>query len=68
MVNIFNIKFKLTNYNAFLMILLLQDPIVKPISELDTTSLQDLVPEIPLWLKNPDYDRVSISKTIFLIL
>ncbi|KAL4575203.1 hypothetical protein LXL04_022045 [Taraxacum kok-saghyz] len=36
-----------------------EDPIVKPISELDTTSLQDLLPEIPLWLKNPDYDRVD---------
>ncbi|KAK9059796.1 hypothetical protein SSX86_020500 [Deinandra increscens subsp. villosa] len=36
-----------------------KDPVVRPISELDLTSLQDLVPEIPLWLKNPDYDRVD---------
>ncbi|XP_076910844.1 synaptotagmin-3-like [Bidens hawaiensis] len=36
-----------------------QDPVVKPISELDLTSLQDLIPEIPLWLKNPDYDPVD---------
>ncbi|KAI3731001.1 hypothetical protein L1987_62184 [Smallanthus sonchifolius] len=36
-----------------------KDPEVKPISELDLTSLQDLIPEIPLWLKNPDYDRVD---------
>ncbi|XP_076924601.1 synaptotagmin-3-like [Bidens hawaiensis] len=36
-----------------------QDPVVKPISELDLASLQDLMPEIPLWLKNPDYDPVD---------
>ncbi|XP_024991862.1 synaptotagmin-3-like [Cynara cardunculus var. scolymus] len=36
-----------------------KDPVTRPISELDTTSLQDLIPEIPLWLKNPDYDRVD---------
>ncbi|KAJ9553622.1 hypothetical protein OSB04_017667 [Centaurea solstitialis] len=36
-----------------------EDPVTKPISEFDATSLQDLVPEIPLWLKNPDYDRVD---------
>lgn len=36
-----------------------KDPVLRPISELDTTSLQDLIPEIPLWLKNPDYDRVD---------
>lgn len=36
-----------------------EDPVVRPISELDLPSLQDLVPEIPLWLKNPDYDRVD---------
>ncbi|KAI3695909.1 hypothetical protein L1987_78913 [Smallanthus sonchifolius] len=36
-----------------------KDPIVRPISELDKTGLLDLIPEIPLWLKNPDYDRVD---------
>ncbi|KAJ0718543.1 putative C2 domain, synaptotagmin-like mitochondrial-lipid-binding domain, C2 domain superfamily [Helianthus annuus] len=39
--------------------MLVMDPVVKPISELDPTSLQELIPEIPLWLKNPDYDRVD---------
>ncbi|KAI3517237.1 hypothetical protein L1887_16450 [Cichorium endivia] len=43
-----------------------EDPVVKPISELDITSLQDLVPEIPLWLKNPDYDRVDWLNTFLL--
>ncbi|GJS94800.1 synaptotagmin-3 isoform X1 [Tanacetum coccineum] len=36
-----------------------EDPLVRPILELDTASLLDLVPEIPLWLKNPDYDPVD---------
>ncbi|KAK1416620.1 hypothetical protein QVD17_32411 [Tagetes erecta] len=36
---------------------IIKDPAVKPISEVD--SIQDLIPEIPLWLKNPDYDRVD---------
>nr|GEY79725.1 synaptotagmin-3 isoform X1 [Tanacetum cinerariifolium] len=36
-----------------------EDPVVRPILELDTASLLDLVPEIPLWLKNPDYDSVD---------
>ncbi|KAM7526889.1 hypothetical protein LguiA_016791 [Lonicera macranthoides] len=36
-----------------------QDPVIRPLYELDTDSLQDLMPEIPLWVKNPDYDRVN---------
>lgn len=38
----------------------LQDPIVRPLHELDSNALQKLLPEIPFWLKNPDYDRVSL--------
>jgi Ca2+-dependent lipid-binding protein len=38
---------------------MLQDPIVRPLSELDTCALLDLLPEIPLWVKNADYDRVD---------
>ncbi|KAL8242161.1 hypothetical protein R6Q59_012463 [Mikania micrantha] len=37
----------------------LKDTVVRPISELQLTSLQDLKSELPLWLKNPDYDRVD---------
>ncbi|EFJ29282.1 plant synaptotagmin [Selaginella moellendorffii] len=36
-----------------------KDPIIRPLQELDTKSLQELLPEIPLWVKNPDYDRVD---------
>jgi hypothetical protein len=36
-----------------------KDPIVKSVAELDTKTLQELLPEIPLWVKNPDYDRVD---------
>ena len=35
-----------------------QDPVIRPLVERDTKSLQRLLTEIPLWIKNPDYDRV----------
>lgn len=42
-----------------------EDPIVRPLNELDTTALEDLLPEIPLWVKNPDFDRVDwLNKVI----
>lgn len=37
----------------------LQDPKSKAFHELDTTEMQDLMPEIPWWVKNPDYERVD---------
>jgi hypothetical protein len=40
---------------------MLQEPVIRPLYELDSTSLQDLLPEIPLWVKNPDHDQVSIT-------
>uniref|UniRef100_A0A0C9RPX0 TSA: Wollemia nobilis Ref_Wollemi_Transcript_28284_2185 transcribed RNA sequence n=1 Tax=Wollemia nobilis TaxID=56998 RepID=A0A0C9RPX0_9CONI len=36
-----------------------KDPQIRPIGELDSKSLEELLPEIPLWVKNPDYDRVD---------
>ncbi|XP_057472115.1 synaptotagmin-3-like isoform X1 [Actinidia eriantha] len=36
-----------------------EDPVVRPLSEMDTADLQDILPEIPLWVKNPNYDRVD---------
>ncbi|XP_022957140.1 synaptotagmin-3-like isoform X1 [Cucurbita moschata] len=36
-----------------------KEPVTRPLCELDTISLQDLMPEIPLWVKTPDYDRVD---------
>ncbi|GER51268.1 calcium-dependent lipid-binding family protein [Striga asiatica] len=36
-----------------------EDPEIKPLCELDTVALDDLMPEIPLWVKSPDYDRVD---------
>lgn len=36
-----------------------KEPITRPLCELDTDSLQDLMHEIPLWVKRPDYDRVD---------
>ncbi|VFQ63471.1 unnamed protein product [Cuscuta campestris] len=37
----------------------IQDPNIRPLFELETDILQNLIPEIPLWVKNPDYDRVD---------
>ncbi|XP_059667637.1 synaptotagmin-3-like [Cornus florida] len=36
-----------------------KDPIIRPLQEFDSSSLLDLLPEIPLWVKSPDYDRVN---------
>ncbi|KAK9283339.1 hypothetical protein L1049_011579 [Liquidambar formosana] len=36
-----------------------KDPVVKPLYEFNTTTLHDLLPEIPLWVKSPDYERVD---------
>ncbi|GMY28234.1 synaptotagmin-2-like [Fagus crenata] len=36
-----------------------KDPVIRPLVERDTKSLQRLLTEIPLWIKNPDYDRVD---------
>ncbi|KAF9594777.1 hypothetical protein IFM89_034760 [Coptis chinensis] len=36
-----------------------KDPIIKPLHELDSNALHDLLDEIPQWIKNPDYDRVD---------
>ncbi|PKA46169.1 Synaptotagmin-2 [Apostasia shenzhenica] len=36
-----------------------KDPDIRPLVEYDTTSLERMLPEIPLWVKHPDYDRVD---------
>ncbi|KAK4429401.1 Synaptotagmin-2 [Sesamum alatum] len=36
-----------------------KDPEVRPLVEKDSKSLQQLLPEIPIWIKNPDYDRID---------
>ncbi|KAH9735142.1 Synaptotagmin-3 [Citrus sinensis] len=36
------------------------DPIIRPNDhEFDTSSVLDVFPEIPLWVKHPDYDRID---------
>lgn len=43
-----------------------QEPIIRPLAELDSESLYKILPEIPAWLKNPDYDRVDwMNKFLF---
>lgn len=36
-----------------------KDLVIRPLVERDTKGLQSLLPEIPQWVKNPDYDRVD---------
>ncbi|KAL5990600.1 hypothetical protein ACLOJK_011502 [Asimina triloba] len=35
------------------------DPIIRPLHELDSKALYALLPEIPFWVKHPDYERVD---------
>ncbi|KAJ6767830.1 EXTENDED SYNAPTOTAGMIN-RELATED [Salix koriyanagi] len=34
-----------------------KDPLVRPLDELDTDALLEILPDIPLWVKCPDYER-----------
>ncbi|CAI9289563.1 unnamed protein product [Lactuca saligna] len=34
-------------------------PFIRPLQELDRSSLVDILPEIPLWVKHPDYERID---------
>ncbi|XWS75161.1 hypothetical protein CRYUN_Cryun01aG0061200 [Craigia yunnanensis] len=36
-----------------------KEPITRPLYELDNSALLDLLPDIPLWVKCPDYERVD---------
>uniref|UniRef100_A0A5B6YHQ5 Putative synaptotagmin-2 n=2 Tax=Davidia involucrata TaxID=16924 RepID=A0A5B6YHQ5_DAVIN len=36
-----------------------KDPVIRPLVEQDSQTLQRLLPEIPLWVKNPDFDRID---------
>ncbi|CAK8569329.1 unnamed protein product [Lathyrus sativus] len=36
-----------------------KDPEIKPLAEEETEALQRIIHEIPLWIKNPDSDRVD---------
>ncbi|PKA62585.1 Synaptotagmin-2 [Apostasia shenzhenica] len=38
---------------------IVKDPDVRPLVEYDSASLERMLPEIPLWVKNPDYDRAD---------
>lgn len=36
-----------------------EDPKIQPLDEQDSTTMERMLPEIPLWVKNPDFDRVD---------
>ncbi|KAI4346323.1 hypothetical protein L6164_007230 [Bauhinia variegata] len=43
-----------------------EEPVVRPISELGPNALLEVLPEIPLWVKSPDYERVDwLNKLLF---
>ncbi|KAI3922613.1 hypothetical protein MKX01_006302 [Papaver californicum] len=37
----------------------IKDPTIRPLVEQDSKTLEGLLPEIPVWVKNPDYDRID---------
>ncbi|RLN11766.1 synaptotagmin-3-like [Panicum miliaceum] len=42
------------------------DPVIRPLRDLDSETLQTTIPDIPLWVKSPDYERVDwMNKFIF---
>lgn len=36
-----------------------KDPTIRPLVEHDSKSLEQMLPEIPFWVKNPDFDRID---------
>lgn len=48
-----------TRIEVNLMHLRLQEPVIRPIEVFDSSSWPDILPDIPLWVKNSDYERVS---------
>ncbi|KAG9145376.1 hypothetical protein Leryth_008298 [Lithospermum erythrorhizon] len=43
-----------------------EDPVVKPLEELNDERLEDLMLEIPFWVKKPEYERIGwLNKFIF---
>ncbi|KAJ8434390.1 hypothetical protein Cgig2_014237 [Carnegiea gigantea] len=40
-----------------------KEPIITPIHEMDTSAMLELLPEIPYWIKSPDYER-AVCKMI----
>ncbi|KAI7737646.1 hypothetical protein M8C21_001779 [Ambrosia artemisiifolia] len=36
-----------------------KDPVIRPLVERDSETLERMLPEIPLWVKSPDFDRVD---------
>ncbi|KZV36114.1 synaptotagmin-1 [Dorcoceras hygrometricum] len=45
-----------------------KDPVIRRLVEHDSKNLQVLIPEIPLWVKNPDYDRIDWLNRFLLLM
>lgn len=42
-------------------------PEIRPLVEQDEATLQRMFPEIPIWVKNPDHDRVCSIKSLYIV-
>lgn len=50
-------------YNFLFLIIfhdIFQEPKTRQLRDMDTKSFNEFLPEIPLWIKNPDYERVRV--------
>jgi hypothetical protein len=56
------------NFTFPTLMVVAQHPLIRPIVELDTKSLESMLPEIPHWVKNPDFDRVMLTLLVNLFL
>lgn len=54
-----SIKILMFNTTLIRLCFLLKNPEIKPLVEQDEPTLQRMFPEIPIWVKNPDHDRVT---------
>lgn len=45
----------------------MQDPVTTKLQDLDNRFLEDILPEIPLWIKSPDHERVEYQIEALLV-
>ena len=45
----------------------MQTTFTRPLQEFDHDSLVEIMAELPLWVKHPDYERVSTTYSTFLV-
>jgi hypothetical protein len=48
----------------FVAFIVLQEPLMTNLFKLDVPGIQELLPEIPLWVKSPDFEKVSANSLL----